>query len=84
MYSFVSVIHLFVGVVYCLLSWAVGLPKRAVSLYLLFISISIYLTLHIQVSIVNSKEMNSFDYPMFVHIILMMILPHSNAVYLAN
>ncbi|KAA3455653.1 triose phosphate/phosphate translocator, chloroplastic-like isoform X1 [Gossypium australe] len=26
---FVSVIHLFVGVVYCLLSWAVGLPKRA-------------------------------------------------------
>nr|XP_019701779.1 triose phosphate/phosphate translocator, chloroplastic [Elaeis guineensis] len=27
---FVSVIHLFVGVVYCLVSWAVGLPKRAV------------------------------------------------------
>ncbi|KAK4345067.1 hypothetical protein RND71_035243 [Anisodus tanguticus] len=26
---FVSVIHLAVGVVYCLLSWAVGLPKRA-------------------------------------------------------
>lgn len=26
---FVSVIHLFVGVVYCLVSWAVGLPKRA-------------------------------------------------------
>ncbi|KAF0917588.1 hypothetical protein E2562_020959 [Oryza meyeriana var. granulata] len=26
---FVSVIHLFVGVVYCLLSWTVGLPKRA-------------------------------------------------------
>ncbi|KAJ0240678.1 Triose phosphate/phosphate translocator TPT [Hirschfeldia incana] len=26
---FVSVIHLFVGVVYCLLSWSVGLPKRA-------------------------------------------------------
>lgn len=26
---FVSVIHLLVGVVYCLLSWAVGLPKRA-------------------------------------------------------
>lgn len=26
---FVSVIHLFVGVVYCLGSWAVGLPKRA-------------------------------------------------------
>ncbi|KAJ6833144.1 triose phosphate/phosphate translocator, chloroplastic [Iris pallida] len=26
---FVSVIHLGVGVVYCLLSWAVGLPKRA-------------------------------------------------------
>ncbi|KAK4399156.1 UNVERIFIED_CONTAM: Triose phosphate/phosphate translocator, chloroplastic [Sesamum calycinum] len=26
---FVSVIHLFVGVIYCLLSWAVGLPKRA-------------------------------------------------------
>ncbi|XP_039015542.1 triose phosphate/phosphate translocator, chloroplastic isoform X1 [Hibiscus syriacus] len=26
---FVSVIHLFVGVVYCLISWAVGLPKRA-------------------------------------------------------
>ncbi|KAK2436512.1 hypothetical protein P8452_32863 [Trifolium repens] len=26
---FVSVIHLFVGVVYCLISWTVGLPKRA-------------------------------------------------------
>ncbi|CAI0468868.1 unnamed protein product [Linum tenue] len=26
---FVSVIHLAVGVVYCLISWAVGLPKRA-------------------------------------------------------
>ncbi|PKU64917.1 Triose phosphate/phosphate translocator TPT, chloroplastic [Dendrobium catenatum] len=26
---FVSVIHLFVGVVYCLVSWLVGLPKRA-------------------------------------------------------
>ncbi|CDO99491.1 unnamed protein product [Coffea canephora] len=26
---FVSVIHLFVGVVYCLVSWGVGLPKRA-------------------------------------------------------
>ncbi|KAL1537840.1 triose phosphate/phosphate translocator, chloroplastic [Salvia divinorum] len=26
---FVSAIHLFVGVVYCLISWAVGLPKRA-------------------------------------------------------
>ncbi|GAB2259526.1 hypothetical protein Droror1_Dr00010381 [Drosera rotundifolia] len=26
---FVSVIHLFVGVVYCLMSWSVGLPKRA-------------------------------------------------------
>ncbi|XP_006643976.3 triose phosphate/phosphate translocator TPT, chloroplastic [Oryza brachyantha] len=26
---FVSVIHLLVGVVYCLLSWTVGLPKRA-------------------------------------------------------
>lgn len=26
---FVSVIHLFVGVVYCLGSWSVGLPKRA-------------------------------------------------------
>ncbi|KAL6201406.1 hypothetical protein ACLB2K_025120 [Fragaria x ananassa] len=26
---FVSVIHLGVGVVYCLISWAVGLPKRA-------------------------------------------------------
>ncbi|CAI9783685.1 unnamed protein product [Fraxinus pennsylvanica] len=26
---FVSVIHLFVGVAYCLVSWAVGLPKRA-------------------------------------------------------
>lgn len=26
---FVSVIHLLVGVVYCLVSWAVGLPKRA-------------------------------------------------------
>ncbi|CAL9107188.1 unnamed protein product, partial [Musa acuminata var. zebrina] len=26
---FVSVIHLFVGVVYCLVSWTVGLPKRA-------------------------------------------------------
>ncbi|PKA59089.1 Triose phosphate/phosphate translocator, chloroplastic [Apostasia shenzhenica] len=26
---FVSVIHLFVGVVYCLVSWAIGLPKRA-------------------------------------------------------
>ncbi|KAG6581328.1 hypothetical protein SDJN03_21330, partial [Cucurbita argyrosperma subsp. sororia] len=26
---FVSVIHLLVGVVYCLISWAVGLPKRA-------------------------------------------------------
>uniref|UniRef100_A0A3Q7IBM9 Sugar phosphate transporter domain-containing protein n=1 Tax=Solanum lycopersicum TaxID=4081 RepID=A0A3Q7IBM9_SOLLC len=26
---FVSVIHLAVGVVYCLVSWAVGLPKRA-------------------------------------------------------
>lgn len=26
---FVSVVHLFVGVVYCLVSWAVGLPKRA-------------------------------------------------------
>ncbi|XP_010529169.1 PREDICTED: triose phosphate/phosphate translocator TPT, chloroplastic-like [Tarenaya hassleriana] len=26
---FVSLIHLFVGVVYCLVSWAVGLPKRA-------------------------------------------------------
>ncbi|MBA0683853.1 hypothetical protein Goari_025480, partial [Gossypium aridum] len=26
---FVSVIHLFVGVVYCLISWAVGLPNRA-------------------------------------------------------
>lgn len=29
--SFVSVIHLAVGVVYCLGSWTVGLPKRAVS-----------------------------------------------------
>ncbi|XP_024031069.1 triose phosphate/phosphate translocator, chloroplastic [Morus notabilis] len=27
--SFVSVVHLLVGVVYCLISWAVGLPKRA-------------------------------------------------------
>ncbi|KAK6133492.1 hypothetical protein DH2020_032785 [Rehmannia glutinosa] len=27
--GFVSVIHLFVGVVYCSVSWAVGLPKRA-------------------------------------------------------
>ncbi|XP_022720830.1 triose phosphate/phosphate translocator TPT, chloroplastic-like [Durio zibethinus] len=27
--SFVSVIHLFDGVVYCLISWDVGLPKRA-------------------------------------------------------
>ncbi|XP_073279450.1 triose phosphate/phosphate translocator, chloroplastic isoform X2 [Primulina huaijiensis] len=26
---FVSVIHLFVGVIYCLVSWTVGLPKRA-------------------------------------------------------
>ncbi|KAL9668692.1 hypothetical protein QQ045_006230 [Rhodiola kirilowii] len=26
---FVSVIHLLVGVVYCLISWSVGLPKRA-------------------------------------------------------
>ncbi|KAK6917608.1 Sugar phosphate transporter domain [Dillenia turbinata] len=26
---FVSVVHLSVGVVYCLISWAVGLPKRA-------------------------------------------------------
>ncbi|KAG8052472.1 hypothetical protein GUJ93_ZPchr0001g33071 [Zizania palustris] len=26
---FVSVVHLFVGVIYCLLSWTVGLPKRA-------------------------------------------------------
>ncbi|KAL2494979.1 Triose phosphate/phosphate translocator TPT [Forsythia ovata] len=26
---FVSVIHLFVGVAYCLVSWTVGLPKRA-------------------------------------------------------
>ncbi|XAR65269.1 hypothetical protein NMG60_11009325 [Bertholletia excelsa] len=26
---FVSVIHLLVGVVYCLVSWAIGLPKRA-------------------------------------------------------
>ncbi|XP_011086037.1 triose phosphate/phosphate translocator, chloroplastic isoform X1 [Sesamum indicum] len=26
---FVSLIHLFVGVIYCLASWAVGLPKRA-------------------------------------------------------
>ncbi|KAK4485269.1 hypothetical protein RD792_007901 [Penstemon davidsonii] len=26
---FVSVIHLFVGVIYCLISWTVGLPKRA-------------------------------------------------------
>ncbi|KAL0827204.1 triose phosphate/phosphate translocator, chloroplastic isoform X1 [Brassica napus] len=26
---FVSAVHLFVGVVYCLLSWSVGLPKRA-------------------------------------------------------
>ncbi|XP_016668791.2 triose phosphate/phosphate translocator, chloroplastic isoform X1 [Gossypium hirsutum] len=26
---FVSVIHLFVGVIYCLIGWAVGLPKRA-------------------------------------------------------
>ncbi|MQL10581.1 hypothetical protein EI010_25565, partial [Escherichia coli] len=26
---FVSVIHLFVGVVYCFVSWTVGLPKRA-------------------------------------------------------
>ncbi|KAL5989488.1 hypothetical protein ACLOJK_010380 [Asimina triloba] len=27
--TFVSVVHLLVGVVYCLVSWAVGLPKRA-------------------------------------------------------
>ncbi|KAL8249624.1 hypothetical protein R6Q59_006492, partial [Mikania micrantha] len=33
---FVSVIHLAVGVVYCLGSWTVGLPKRAVSLELGF------------------------------------------------
>ncbi|KAJ4888666.1 hypothetical protein Rs2_28414 [Raphanus sativus] len=26
---FVSAVHLFVGVVYCLISWSVGLPKRA-------------------------------------------------------
>ncbi|XP_062162396.1 triose phosphate/phosphate translocator, chloroplastic-like [Alnus glutinosa] len=26
---FVSVVHLLVGVVYCLVSWAIGLPKRA-------------------------------------------------------
>lgn len=30
--SFVSVVHLLVGVVYCLISWTVGLPKRAVRL----------------------------------------------------
>lgn len=30
--SFVSVIHLLVGVVYCLVSWSIGLPKRAVSI----------------------------------------------------
>lgn len=29
--SFVSVVHLLVGVTYCLISWTVGLPKRAVS-----------------------------------------------------
>lgn len=29
--SFVSLIHLLVGVVYCLVGWSVGLPKRAVS-----------------------------------------------------
>jgi len=28
--SFVSLIHLVVGVIYCLISWSVGLPKRAV------------------------------------------------------
>jgi len=31
--SFVSTIHLLVGVAYCLVSWAVGLPKRAVSAF---------------------------------------------------
>lgn len=30
-HSFVSVIHLLVGVVYCTASWSLGLPKRAVS-----------------------------------------------------
>lgn len=29
--SFVSAIHLLVGVVYCLISWSIGLPKRAVT-----------------------------------------------------
>jgi len=29
-YSFVSLIHLVVGVAYCLVGWSVGLPKRAV------------------------------------------------------
>jgi succinate dehydrogenase/fumarate reductase cytochrome b subunit len=40
-FSFVSVIHLFVGVVYCLISWSVGLPKRAVSSF-----ISLYSSLY--------------------------------------
>ncbi|KAE9605571.1 putative sugar phosphate transporter domain-containing protein [Lupinus albus] len=29
---FVSVVHLLVGVGYCLVSWSLGLPKRAVTL----------------------------------------------------
>lgn len=29
--SFVSAIHLAVGVAYCSISWMVGMPKRAVS-----------------------------------------------------
>lgn len=36
--SFVSVVHLAVGVVYCLLSWGVGLPKRAVSVLYIFLT----------------------------------------------
>lgn len=36
-FSFVSVVHLLVGVTYCLISWSIGLPKRAVSSFMFFI-----------------------------------------------
>jgi hypothetical protein len=61
--SFVSVIHLLVGVVYCLISWAVGLPKRAVKKLLPYHRVVFYLRFHTAVKIVLGwYELWNWDY----------------------
>lgn len=51
--SLVSVIHLFVDVVYCLVSWTVGLPKRVV-ISTTYSSAVFSLTSHIAIKVVLS------------------------------